>query len=339
MNKTILVTGGTGFIGSHTVVELLDKGFNVIVIDNLSTSKKSVVDRINAITNKQIKFYEIDLLDKQQLEGVFIDSKIDAVIHFAGLKAVGESVAKPLMYYRTNIDTTLNVLEMMRKYEVKNIVFSSSATVYGMNNTAPFIENMPLSTTNPYGSTKLMIENILRDIHRADNVLNVALLRYFNPIGAHKSGMIGEDPQNVPNNLMPYIAQVGAGIREKLSVYGDDYDTKDGTGVRDYIHVVDLASGHVLALERLLSNKKSECEAYNLGAGFGYSVHEMIRVYEKAIGKNIPYEIVAKRTGDIATSYADTTKAKNELGFETKKTIDDMCEDIVKWLEFAKNNL
>lgn len=337
MNKKILVTGGIGYIGSHTVVELLNRDYEVVVVDNLSNSKVSVVDRVKAITARDFDFYKVDLLDKSNLESIFQKHKIDAVIHFAGFKAVGESVEKPLEYYHNNIQGTINLLELMQDYKVYNFVFSSSATVYGMNNEPPFTENMPLSTTNPYGATKLMLEEILKDLQNANNRFNITCLRYFNPVGAHKSGMIGEDPQGIPNNLMPYVGQVGAGKLAKLSVFGGDYETRDGTGVRDYIHVVDLAIGHILALEKLAQDKP-DWRAYNLGSGNGYSVLELVKAYEKALGKEIPYQVASRRAGDIAASFADVSKAKRELGFETQKTIGDICEDTVRWQEFAKEN-
>lgn len=337
MNKKILVTGGTGYIGSHTVVELLDRGYQVVVVDNLSNSKLSVVDRVKTITGKDFDFYEIDLLDKEKLEKIFQEHNIDAVIHFAGLKAVGESVQKPLAYYHNNLLSTLNLLELMQEYQVYDFVFSSSATVYGMSNIPPFAEDLPLSTTNPYGATKLIIEGILVDLQKADNNFNITCLRYFNPVGAHSSGMIGEDPQGIPNNLMPFVGQVGSGKLAKLSIFGGDYDTQDGTCIRDYIHVVDLAIGHILALEHI-SKVKPAWRAYNLGSGNGCSVLEIVTAYEKALGKKIPYQIVARRAGDIAEMYANATKAKQELGFETKKTIDDICVDIVRWQNYAKEN-
>ncbi|QUE30747.1 UDP-glucose 4-epimerase GalE [Francisella philomiragia] len=337
MNKKILVTGGTGYIGSHTVVELLDRGYQVVGVDNLSNSKLSVVDRVKTITGKNFDFYEIDLLDKDKLEKIFQEHNIDAVIHFAGLKAVGESVQKPLAYYHNNLLSTLNLLELMQEYQVYDFVFSSSATVYGMSNVPPFAEDLPLSTTNPYGATKLIIEGILVDLQKADNNFNITCLRYFNPVGAHSSGMIGEDPQGIPNNLMPFVGQVGSGKLSKLSIFGGDYDTQDGTCIRDYIHVVDLAIGHILALEHI-SKVKPAWRAYNLGSGNGCSVLEIVTAYEKALGKKIPYQIVDRRAGDIAEMYANATKAKQELGFETQKTIDDICVDIVRWQNYAKEN-
>ena len=338
MSKSILVTGGLGYIGSHTVVELLNMDFKVVVVDDLSNSKISVIDRVKKITQKDFDFYKIDILDKQELAKVFKNHKIDAVIHFAGLKAVGESVHKPLKYYHNNIQGTLTLLELMQEYGVFNLVFSSSATVYGMNNKPPFTEDMPLSTTNPYGSTKLMIENILSDLYNADGRFNISCLRYFNPVGAHSSGMIGEDPQGIPNNLMPYISQVGAGKLDELSIFGGDYDTIDGTGVRDYIHVVDLAVGHILALEKLYQSEP-KCRAYNLGSGDGYSVLELVKAYQKALGREIPYKIVDRRAGDIATSFADVSKANRELGFKTDKSIDNICQDTVRWQTWAVDNL
>ncbi|BCD90170.1 UDP-glucose 4-epimerase [Francisella halioticida] len=337
MDKKVLVTGGTGYIGSHIVVELLNRDYQVIVVDNLSNSKISVVDRVKTITGKGFDFYQMDLLDKVNLNTVFQDHNIHAVIHFAGFKAVGESVKKPLEYYHNNIQGTINLLELMQDYKVYDFVFSSSATVYGINNEPPFTEDMSLSTTNPYGATKLMLEEILKDLQNANNKFNITCLRYFNPVGAHESGMIGEDPQGIPNNLMPYIGLVGAGKLAKLSIFGGDYETKDGTGVRDYIHVVDLAIGHILALEKLAQGK-SAWRAYNLGSGNGYSVLELVKAYEKVLGKEIPYHIVDRRAGDIAASFADVSKAKKELCFGTKKSMDDICQDMVRWQEFEKEN-
>ena len=325
----ILVTGGAGYIGSHTCVELLNRGHEVVVVDNLSNSSEEAVRRVEKITGKKITFYKADILDKSALTGIFKENKIDSVIHFAGLKAVGESVKKPLEYYHNNISGTLVLAEVMRDNGVKNIVFSSSATVYGTPKTVPITEDFPLSTTNPYGSTKLMLEQILRDLNVADSAWNVILLRYFNPIGAHESGTIGEDPKGIPNNLVPYITQVAVGKLEKLSVFGDDYDTVDGTGVRDYIHVVDLAIGHVKAIEKLQENKG--VLIYNLGTGNGYSVIEMVKSFEKASGKKIPYSINPRRVGDIATCYADASKAKKELGWEAVRGLEKMCEDSWRW--------
>lgn len=322
----ILVTGGAGFIGSHTCVELLNAGYEVVVLDNFSNSKPEALNRIKTITGKDFKFYEADLLDLPAVEKVFEENKIDAVIHFAGLKAVGESVQMPVEYYHNNITGTLLLIQAMRKYNCKKIVFSSSATVYGVNNPAPYVETMPTNTsTNPYGYTKVMIEQILKDVYVADNDWSIALLRYFNPIGAHKSGLLGEDPNGIPNNLFPYIAQVASGKLKCLGVFGNDYDTPDGTGVRDYIHVVDLATGHLNAVAYVLKNKG--VEAVNLGTGKGSSVLDVVHAFEKACGKKIPYEIKPRRAGDIATCYADTAKAKELLGWEAKYDIDEMAAD------------
>lgn len=321
----ILITGGAGYIGSHTCVELLNAGKELVVMDNFSNSKPEALRRIRKITNKQFKFYEADLLDKEGTEQIFKENKIDAVIHFAGLKAVGESCSIPLRYYHNNITGTLTLCEVMKKYNCKKIVFSSSATVYGMHNTVPFREDMPLSATNPYGATKLFIERILTDLQTADPEWGVCLLRYFNPIGAHKSGLLGEDPNGIPNNLLPYIAQVATGKLKQLSIYGNDYDTPDGTGVRDYIHVVDLAVGHLNALDYIMY--KTGVEAINLGTGVGYSVLDVLHAFEKACGKTLPSRMAERRPGDIATCYADTTKAKKLLGWTAKKTLDDMCAD------------
>ena len=327
----VLVTGGAGFIGSHTCVELLDAGYEIAVVDNFCNSMPEMIDKIKQITGKDFKFYEADLLDRDKVEQIFKENNIDSVIHFAGLKAVGESVAKPMEYYHNNIGSTLVLCEVMREYGCKKLVFSSSATVYGCPETVPIKEDFPLSTTNPYGSTKLMIENILRDIYVSDNEWSIALLRYFNPIGAHKSGLIGENPNGIPNNLVPYIAQVAVGMREHLNVFGDDYDTPDGTGVRDYIHVVDLSLGHIKALEKIAD--ETGVKTYNLGTGNGYSVLEILHAYEKACGKELKYEIVDRRPGDIAMCYADTAKSKNELGWEAKRGIAEMCEDSWRFTE------
>ncbi len=321
----ILVTGGAGFIGSHTCVELLNGGYEIAVVDNFANSKPEMLDKIREITKKDFKFYEADLLDRPKVEQIFQENKIDSVIHFAGLKAVGESVAMPMEYYYNNIGSTLVLTQTMAKYGCKKIVFSSSATVYGDPASVPITEDFPLHTTNPYGSTKLMIENILRDIYVSDNEWSIVLLRYFNPIGAHKSGIIGESPNGIPNNLVPYIAQVAVGIREQLNVFGDDYDTPDGTGVRDYIHVVDLSLGHVKAVEKI-----ADCTGvftYNLGTGKGYSVLEILHAYERACQKELPYKIVPRRPGDIAMCYADTAKSEKELGWKATRGIDEMCED------------
>ncbi len=325
----ILVTGGAGYIGSHTCVELLQAGYEIVVVDNLSNSKKESLNRVKKITGKGFEFYEADLLDREGLEQIFENSQIDSVIHFAGLKAVGESVSIPLKYYHNNITGTLILCETMQKYGVKNLVFSSSATVYGDPHTVPITEDFPLSTTNPYGATKLMIENILKDLYVSDNSWNIAILRYFNPVGAHISGIIGEDPSGIPSNLVPYIAQVAVGKLKELKVFGNDYPTKDGTGVRDYIHVVDLAIGHLKALEKL--NTNPGVVEYNLGTGVGNSVLEMVTAFSKASGKEIPYKFVERRPGDIAECYAETKKAEKELGWTAKRGIDEMCEDLWRW--------
>lgn len=325
----ILVTGGAGYIGSHTCLELLNIGYEVVVVDNLSNSSEKSLERVEKITGKKIKFYKVDLLDKDAIEEVFKKETIETVIHFAGLKAVGESVAKPLEYYYNNVTGTLILCDAMRNHGVKNIVFSSSATVYGNPKTVPILESFPLSATNPYGRTKLMLEEILRDLHTSDPEWNVILLRYFNPIGAHESGLIGENPKGIPNNLMPYITQVAIGKLDHLGIFGDDYDTHDGTGVRDYIHVVDLAMGHVKALKKI--EDKSGVNIYNLGTGKGYSVLDMVKSFAEASGKEIKYEIKPRRPGDIATCYADPKKAKEELGWEAKKSLSDMCRDSWRW--------
>lgn len=331
---SVLVTGGAGYIGSHTVVELLNRGEEIIIVDNFSNSKPETLDKIKKITGKDFKFYEVDLLDKEKLEKVFEENpNIDSVIHFAGLKAVGESVAKPIEYYHNNITGTLVLLDIMRNHNCKKIVFSSSATVYGNPKTVPIKEDFPLSTTNPYGSTKLMIEQILNDVYISDNEWSVILLRYFNPIGAHESGLIGESPNGIPNNLMPYINQVACGKLDYLRVFGNDYDTIDGTGVRDYIHVVDLAQGHLKALDK--ARKFTGVEAYNLGTGTGYSVLQIVKAFEDATGVEVKYKIIDRRPGDIATCYADPSKAKNDLGWEAKKGIEEMCKD--SW-RFTSNN-
>jgi UDP-glucose 4-epimerase len=325
----ILVTGGAGYIGSHTCVELLNAGYEVIVVDNLSNSKEESIKRVQKITGKKLTFHKVDLLDKKALSAIFAKSKIDSVIHFAGLKAVGESVQIPLKYYHNNVTGTLILCEVMNEHKVKNIVFSSSATVYGDPHKVPITEDFPLSATNPYGRSKLMIEDILRDLYKADNTLNIAILRYFNPVGSHKSGSIGESPNDIPNNLMPYIAQVAVGKLSALNVFGNDYPTIDGTGVRDYIHVVDLAIGHLNALKKLES--KPGIVTYNLGTGRGFSVLEMIKAFEKASGRNVPYKITARRPGDIAACYADPSKAKNEIGWSADRDIDEMCADVWRW--------
>lgn len=331
---TVLVTGGLGYIGSHTCVEILKTGERLVVLDNLSNSKIETKDKIEKISGKSFKFYEADLLDKETLDKVFKENAIDSVVHFAGLKAVGESVEKPLMYYTNNITGTLNLLEAMKKHNVKKLVFSSSATVYGSPKKVPITEDMPLSTTNPYGTTKLMIEQILQDVCVADKEFKTVILRYFNPIGAHESGIIGEDPNGIPNNLMPYICRVASGKLKELSVFGCDYDTHDGTGVRDYIHVVDLAKGHIKALEKL---DKNECGAfvYNLGTGTGYSVLDMVKAFEKANSVEVKYKIVERRPGDIAKCFADATKAERELGWKAERTLEDMVGSA--W-NYEKNN-
>lgn len=330
----ILVTGGSGFIGSHTVVELLEAGREVVVIDNLSNSSPVALRRVEEITGKQVVFYQADIRDREALEEVFAKEKIDSCIHFAGLKAVGESVEKPWEYYDNNITGTLTLVDVMRKHNVKNIIFSSSSTVYGDPDSVPVTEESPLKKcTNPYGSTKFMLEQILTDIQTADPEWNVVLLRYFNPIGAHKSGRIGENPNGIPNNLMPYITQVAVGKRERLGVFGNDYDTPDGTGVRDYIHVVDLARGHVKALKKI--EEKAGLCIYNLGTGQGYSVLDVVKNFEEASGVKIPYEILPRRAGDIATNYADASKAFRELGWKAEYTLKDMCADSWNW---QKNN-
>ena len=325
----ILVTGGAGYIGSHTCLELLKDGYDVEVVDNLSNSKKESLKRVRELAGKALTFHWVDLLDEKSLSDVFAGTAFDAVIHFAGLKAVGESVSIPLSYYHNNVTGTLILCKVMSRYNVKNIVFSSSATVYGDPHKVPITEDFPLSATNPYGRTKLMIEEILRDLQRADNDWNVALLRYFNPVGAHHSGRIGEDPNGIPNNLLPYISQVAVGKLPELSVFGNDYPTADGTGVRDYIHVVDLALGHLKALVKLASTPGTV--TFNLGTGQGYSVLEMVSAFEKASGKKIPYNIVARRSGDIASCYADPSYAEKELGWSAQRNLDQMCADAWKW--------
>jgi len=326
---SILVTGGAGFIGSHTVVELLENNEDVIVVDNLSNSKKEALNRVEKITGKSLTFYKTDLLDKEGLDEVFSKHEIDSVIHFAGFKAVGESVEQPLSYYHNNITGTIYLCEVMAQHNVTDIVFSSSATVYGDPDTVPIQEDFPLTATNPYGRTKLFIEKILRDVHTSDDNWNIALLRYFNPVGAHESGRIGEDPNDIPNNLMPYITQVAVGKLDKLSVFGDDYPTHDGTGVRDYIHVVDLAIGHLKALDKLQANPG--VVTYNLGTGQGYSVLDVVNAFEKASGQDVPYKITDRRSGDIASCYADPTKAEKELGWTAKRDIVEMCKDAWRW--------
>ena len=325
----ILVTGGAGYIGSHTMVELLNENNDVVVLDNFCNSKPVVLDRIKKITGKNFKFYEADLLDYDAVDKIFEENEIDSVIHFAGLKAVGESVLKPLYYYHNNLTGTLNLCNAMQKHGVKRIVFSSSATVYGKPESVPIREDFPLSTTNPYGETKLMIERILKDLFVSDNEWSISVLRYFNPIGAHKSGLIGEDPKGIPNNLLPYITQVASGKREYLSVFGNDYNTHDGTGVRDYIHVVDLAKAHLKALAR--AKKVTGVEYYNVGTGVGYSVLDIVKAYEKATGIKINYIIAPRRPGDIDECFADPTKAAEILGWKAEYNIEDMCRDSNNW--------
>lgn len=330
----ILVTGGAGFIGSHTCVELLEAGYDIIVLDNFSNSKPEALNRIKKITGKDFKFYEADILDLDAMNKIFDENRIDAVIHFAGLKAVGESVQKPVEYYHNNITGTLMLIKAMRAHGCKRMVFSSSATVYGTDNQVPYVETMPTHTsTNPYGYTKVMIEQILQDVYVADNDWSISLLRYFNPIGAHSSGLIGEDPNGIPNNLFPYIAQVAVGKREYLGVFGNDYDTPDGTGVRDYIHVVDLARGHLCAVKYVLENKG--VEAVNLGTGKGSSVLDVLHSFEKACGRELPYKIMPRRAGDVAWCYSDPKKARELFGWEAEYNMDDMCRD--GW-NFAKKN-
>ena len=332
----ILVTGGAGYIGSHTCVELLEKGEEIVVIDNFCNSKPIVIEKIKEITKKDFKFYEVDLLDKPKLEKVFQENDIKEVIHFAGLKAVGESVQKPLEYYHNNITGTIILLEVMNKYNCKKIVFSSSATVYGLPKTVPIKEDFPLSTTNPYGSTKLFIEQILKDCCVADKEFAVILLRYFNPIGAHKSGLIGEDPNGIPNNLMPFIARVADGVYPELKVFGNDYDTPDGTGVRDYIHVVDLSLGHLKAIEKIRNMKG--VEIYNLGTGNGFSVLDLVKTFEKVNNVKVNYKIVGRRPGDIAVCYANCDKALKELGWKCERNIEDMCRDTWNFILKNKTN-
>lgn len=330
---SILVTGGAGYIGSHTAVELLDAGENIIILDNFSNSSPEVLDKIKQITKKDFKFYKVDLLDENALDKVFEENNIDEVIHFAGLKAVGESVEKPIEYYNNNITGTLNLLKVMKKYNCKKIVFSSSATVYGNPKTLPIKEDFPLSTTNPYGATKLMIEQILQDVNVADKDFRVAILRYFNPIGAHKSGLIGEVPNGIPNNIMPYIVRVAVGKYNELTVFGNDYDTEDGTGVRDYIHVVDLAKGHLSALKKIREN--SGVQIYNLGTGRGYSVLELVKTFEKVNNVKVNYKIGDRRPGDIASCFADVNKAKKEMNWVATKGLEEMCKD--SWNFILKN--
>lgn len=329
----ILVTGGLGFIGSHTVVELLNENYDVVVVDNLYNSKEDVAEKIEKITGKTFKLYKYDLLEKEKLEEIFKENKIDSVIHFAGYKAVGESVKKPLIYYSNNLISTINLLEVMQKYEIKNIIFSSSATVYGDPGTPRYTENMERGkTTSPYGTTKAMIEKMLEDLYTSDNSWNITLLRYFNPVGAHESGLIGEEPNGIPNNLMPYIMKVASGKLEELNVFGNDYPTPDGTGVRDYIHVVDLAKGHVCALDKM----KKGLNVYNLGSGKGVSVLELVETFKKVNNIDVKYKIVERRAGDLAEYYADPSKALKELNWKTEKSLEDICRD--SW-NYEKNNM
>ena len=334
---SILLPGGAGYIGSHTAVELLKKGKEIVIVDNFSNSSPKVLDAIRTITGKDFKFYEIDYMDREKLEKVFEENEIEAVINFAGYKAVGESVQKPIEYYTNNVSGALVLLDTMRKYGCKKFIFSSSATVYGDPEIIPITEDCKTGgTTNPYGTTKLFIEQILKDIYASDNTWNICILRYFNPVGSHESGLIGEEPQGIPNNLMPYVVRVASGQLKELSVFGNDYDTKDGTGVRDYIHVVDLAKGHVSALNKLDKEGKG-LYIYNLGTGTGYSVLDMVKAFEESTGKKVPYKITPRRPGDIATCYADPTKAKEELGWEATKTLEDMCKDSWKYIEKSNN--
>ena len=328
MDKRVLITGGAGYIASHTEVELLNRGYEVIAFDNMVNSCDESIKRVEKITGKKIKFYNADMRDRAAMEKIFSENKIDSVIHFAGLKAVGESCSKPLEYYDNNIYGTLVLLEVMREYNVKKLVFSSSATVYGTPERLPLDEDCHLSTTNPYGTTKLMIERILKDLYASDNTWNIVLLRYFNPVGAHESGLIGEDPKGIPNNLTPYIARVADGKLPCVNVFGNDYDTPDGTGVRDYIHVVDLAIGHIKAIEKM---NDAGVHIFNLGTGNGYSVLDVIHAFEKACGHEIPYKICPRRPGDIAACYANADKAKRELGWVAERGIDEMCASLWKW--------
>ena len=331
---SILVTGGAGFIGSHTAVELLNAGKEIVILDDFSNSKPEVLDKIRKITGKDFKFYEVNYLDREKVERIFEENDIEAVMNFAGFKAVGESVAKPLMYYRNNISGAVTLLEVMQKYNVKKFVFSSSATVYGDPEVIPITEDCKVGgTTNPYGTTKLFIEQILKDLYKSDNTWDICILRYFNPVGSHESGLIGEEPQGIPNNLMPYVVRVAAGTLKELSVFGNDYPTHDGTGVRDYIHVVDLAKGHVSAMDKL-DKEGSGLYIYNLGTGTGYSVLDMVKAFEDSTGKKVPYKITERRPGDLAEIFADPTKAKEELNWVATKTLEDMCKD--SW-NFAKN--
>lgn len=331
----ILITGGAGYIGSHTCVELLNNNYKIIVVDNLSNSSIESLNRVKEITGKQFEFYKENVLNREKMNEIFLENNIEAVIHFAGFKAVGESTTIPLVYYYNNIISAIVLCDVMQKHNVKNFIFSSSATVYGIPKTSPITEEFPLSVTNPYGQTKLMIEQIMRDVAKADDEWSIALLRYFNPFGAHQSGRIGEDPNGIPNNLMPYVTQVAVGKLKELNIFGNDYPTKDGTGVRDYIHVVDLAKGHVKALEKVLKTKG--IEAYNLGTGKGYSVLEMVKAFEKVSGKKIPYKVIGRRPGDVAICFADVSKAKRELGWEAEYGLEEMCVDSWRWQVNNKN--
>ncbi|MGQ8824380.1 UDP-glucose 4-epimerase GalE [Bacillus sp. NA_146.1] len=331
----ILITGGAGYIGSHTCIELLNNNYKIIVVDNLSNSSIESLNRVKEITGKQFEFYKESVLNREKMNEIFLENNIEAVIHFAGFKAVGESTTIPLAYYYNNIISTIVLCDVMQKHHVKKFIFSSSATVYGIPKTSPITEEFPLSVTNPYGQTKLMIEQIMRDVAKADDEWSIALLRYFNPFGAHKSGRIGEDPNGIPNNLMPYVTQVAVGKLKELNIFGNDYPTKDGTGVRDYIHVVDLAKGHVKALEKVLETKG--IEAYNLGTGKGYSVLEMIKAFEEVSGKKIPYKVIGRRPGDVAVCFADVSKAKRELGWEAEYGLEEMCVDSWRWQVNNKN--
>ncbi|MBJ8083360.1 UDP-glucose 4-epimerase GalE [Bacillus cereus group sp. N14] len=331
----ILITGGAGYIGSHTCIELLNNNYKIIVVDNLSNSSIESLNRVKEITGKQFEFYKESVLNREKMNEIFLENSIEAVIHFAGFKAVGESTTIPLTYYYNNIISTIVLCDVMQKHHVKKFIFSSSATVYGIPKTSPITEEFPLSVTNPYGQTKLMIEQIMRDVAKADDEWSIALLRYFNPFGAHKSGRIGENPNGIPNNLMPYVTQVAVGKLKELNIFGNDYPTKDGTGVRDYIHVVDLAKGHVKALEKVLKTKG--IEAYNLGTGKGYSVLEMIKAFEEVSGKKIPYKVIGRRPGDVAVCFADVSKAKRELGWEAEYGLEEMCVDSWRWQVNNKN--
>ena len=336
MTRNVLVTGGTGYIGSHTCIELIKSGYNPIILDNLSNSKREVINRIKKITNQNIFFENCDIHDKKKVEKIIKYHECEAVIHFAGFKAVGESEVDPLLYYANNLSGSISLLEAMKSADLKNIVFSSSATVYGNPKFLPITEDHPVCPENVYGKTKLTVENILRDIYKAEPDWRICILRYFNPVGAHKSGLIGDDPKGIPNNLMPFISQVAVGRRSHLNIWGNDYDTKDGTGVRDYIHVIDLAKGHIKAIEKI---KKLNCIEINLGTGIGYSVLEMVESFEKASGKKIKYEFKKRREGDIETNYADASKAKEIFNWEAKLNIDDMCEDTWRWQNMNPNGV